>query len=481
MENIPCDPDIKKWVSCSFEQLFDSLKTNSTGLSINDADERLKHYGDNILPERKKHRLFRKLIIQLKNLFNILLLIAALLSFITGLSANDMGSVQMGLAILAVVIISVLFNLFQERRAERAVEAIRTLIPMNARVIRDGQTKQIPIKNIVPGDIISLEEGDKVPADARILNSYEFSVDNSTLTGESEPQPRSSEIRTGSPEKQIIECLNVVFAGTTVASGTATAVVIATASNTQFGKIVTITQTVEEPPSPLQKEIDYTAKLNFGAAIGIGVLFLTIALFFLHLQLSESILFMIGVMISLVPEGLQITITLSLAISSLTMAKRNVIVKRLASVETLGSATVICSDKTGTITTGQMTVRKIWIGGRTYNVTGEGYEPEGSIYSEGKNVNFSDQQDLSKLCHVAALDNKATLVPPLDRKKSRWTALGDSTDAALLVLAAKAGVQYRQLLNDNPRVGMIPFDSVRKMMTSINKNSEGKVTAYVKG
>jgi Ca2+-transporting ATPase len=481
MENISCDSDILELVSCPYEQLYERLKTNSGGLSTTDAEERLKHYGENILPEKKKHRLYRKLIIQFKNLFNILLLIAALLSVITGLTAQDMGSIQMGIAIIGVVLISVLFNLFQEHRAERAVEAIRNLVPQNARVLRDCQTKQILIKNIVPGDIISLEEGDKVPADARIIDSYEFSVDNSTLTGESEPQPRISTINTNSSNNQIIECSNMVFAGTTVASGTATAVVIVTASNTQFGKIVSIAQTIEEPPSPLQQEIDYTAKLNFGAAVGVGVLFLTIALFFLQLQLSESILFMIGVMISLVPEGLQITITLSLALSSLAMAKRNVIVKRLSSVETLGSATVICSDKTGTITTGQMTVRKIWIGGHTFDVTGEGYEPEGSIYSEGNNVNFSSREDLSKLCQVAALDNKATLVPPLDRKKSRWTALGDTTDAALLVLAAKAGIQYKQELVQNPRVGMIPFESTRKMMTSIHKDVNGTITAYVKG
>ncbi len=196
MENIPCDPDIKNWVSCSFEQLFDSLKTHSQGLSTIEAEERLKQYGYNVLPEKKKHRLYKKLIIQFKNLFNILLLIAALLSFVTGLSANDMGSIQMGIAIVGVVVISVLFNLFQEHRAERAVEAIRDLVPQNARVLRDGQTKQILIKDIVLGDIISLEEGDKVPADARILDSYEFSVDNSTLTGESEPQPRTSDTST---------------------------------------------------------------------------------------------------------------------------------------------------------------------------------------------------------------------------------------------------------------------------------------------
>jgi len=481
MEKILCDPDIKKWVSCSFEQLYDSLQTSPAGLSTIEADERLKHYGYNILPEKKQHRLLRKLGTQFKNLFNVLLLIAALLSFITGLSAHDAGSIQMGVAIVGVVILSVLFNLFQERRAERAVEAIRNLVPMNARVLRDGHIKQIPIKDIVPGDIISLEEGDKVPADARILSSYEFSVDNSTLTGESEPQARIPNTPLCSSNNQIIECRNVVFAGTTVASGSATALVLTTASNTHFGKIVTIAQTIEEPPSPLQREIDYTAKLNFGAAIGIGILFLTIALFFLHLRVSESILFMIGVMISLVPEGLQITITLSLALSSLAMAKRNVIVKRLSSVETLGSATVICSDKTGTITTGQMTVRKIWIGGDTFDVTGAGYEPGGSVFLGGNIVSFSAREDLYKLCQVAALDNKATLVPPLDKRKSRWTALGDSTDAALLVLAAKAGIQYKQELLQNPRVGMIPFESTRKMMTSIHKGTDGTQTAYVKG
>ena len=481
MEHTSNDSDMKEFVSCPCERLFEKLQTNPAGLSTVDAEERLTQYGLNILPEKKKHRLFHKLTIQFKNLFNILLLIAALLSFLIGVTANDMGSIQMGIAILGVVIISVLFNLFQEHRAERAVEAIRDLVPQNARVLRDGQTKQIPMKNIVPGDIISLEEGDKVPADARVIDSYEFTVDNSTLTGESEPQIRTSDSTSSTLKNQIIECSNMVFAGTTVASGNATAVVLATASHTQFGKIVSIAQTIEEPPSPLQQELDYTAKLNFGTAVGVGVLFLSIALFFLHLQVSESILFMIGVMISLVPEGLQITITLSLALSSLAMSKRNVIVKRLSSVETLGSATVICSDKTGTITTGQMTVRKIWIGGQTFNVTGEGYEPEGAIFSGGNPVTISDQEDLHRLCQVAVLDNKATLVPPLDRKKSRWTAVGDTTDAALLVLSAKAGIQHKQELSLNPRVGMVPFDSIRKMMTSIHKGLNGMITAYAKG
>jgi len=480
MENIPCKPDIKKWVSCSIEQLYISLKTSPEGLSTAEAEQRLQQHGCNVLPEKKKHHLYRKILTQLKNLFNILLIIAAILSFITGWTSNDMGSVQMGFAILGVVIISILFSLFQEHRAERAIEAIRTLVPMNAKVIRDGQTKQTPIANIVPGDILSLEEGDKVPADARILSSYEFTLDNSTLTGESEPQPRSANLNAGW-KGEIIECSNLIFTGTTVASGLATAVVFATGTETQLGQIVTMTQTIEEPPSPLQRELDHTAKLNFGAAIGIGVLFLTIAFFILHLQISESLLFMIGVMISLVPEGLQITVTLSLALSSLAMSKRHVIVKRLSSVETLGSTTVICTDKTGTITTGQMTVRKIWMGGRIFDVTGEGYEPEGSIFLDGMKLAISDRTDLCKLCEVAALDNKATLLPPLDRRKSRWTAIGDTTDAALLVLAAKAGIQYKQALTQQPRVGMIPFESVRKMMTSVHKDSSGKLTAYVKG
>jgi magnesium-transporting ATPase (P-type) len=473
-------PDIDMLTRVPVDRLFENLRTGPEGLSNELARRRLKEHGPNILPEAKKQPLTRKAAVQFKNLFNVLLIVAAILSFITGFSSNDVSSIEMGVAIIFVVVVSVLFSLFQEHRAERAIEALRLLVPENIRVMRDRKVVHVPASEVVPGDVVALEEGDKVPADARLINAFQFSVDNSVLTGEAEPQPRYDVC------KNLADCAaeditNLVFAGTTVASGSGLAVVLATGANTRFGQVVGIARAIEEPLSPLQREINLTARLNFLAAIAIGVLFLVIALQFLRLPISDSILFMIGVMVCVVPEGLQITLTLSLALSSLAMSKRNVVVKRLSSAETLGSVTVICTDKTGTITEGQMTVRKVWTSGDVLDVSGEGYEPEGAVYLKEEELKASGRKDLETLCETAALDNKATLVPPLDRRKYRWTAVGDTTDAALLVLAAKAGLDPKKTLEERPRVGMIPFESTRKMMTSIHQDKHGTVQAYVKG
>lgn len=473
-------PDIDMLTRVPVDRLFENLRTGPEGLSNELARRRLKEHGPNILPEAKKQPLARKAAVQFKNLFNVLLIVAAILSFITGFSSNDVSSIEMGVAIIFVVVVSVLFSLFQEHRAERAIEALRLLVPENIRVMRDRKVVHVPTSEVVPGDVVALEEGDKVPADARLINAFQFSVDNSVLTGEAEPQPRY-DVCKNPVDCAAEEITNLVFAGTTVASGSGLAVVLATGANTRFGQVVGIARAIEEPLSPLQKEINLTARLNFLAAIAIGVLFLVIALQFLHLPISDSILFMIGVMVCVVPEGLQITLTLSLALSSLAMSKRNVVVKRLSSAETLGSVTVICTDKTGTITEGQMTVRKVWTSGDVLEVSGEGYEPEGAVYLKEEELKASGRKDLETLCEVAALDNKATLVPPLDRRKYRWTAVGDTTDAALLVLAAKAGLDPKKTLEERPRVGMIPFESTRKMMTSIHQDKHGAVRAYVKG
>ena len=472
--------DIGRLARCPLDVLYAELGTSIRGLSAAAAEQKLKDHGSNILPEAKKTPLSRKVVIQLRNLFNVLLIFAACLSFITGVTSHDTSSIHMGFAILLVVIVSVVFSLFQEHRAERAIEALRRLVPENIKVVRDGKVVQILASGIVPGDIIALEDGDKVPADSRLVVAHQFSVDNSILTGESEPQSRS-EACNNPPDCTAEDMTNLVLAGTTIASGSATAVVLKTGIDTRFGQVIGIARAIEEPLSPLQREINYTARLSFVASIGIGVLFLIIALQFLHLQISESLLFMIGVMVCLVPEGLQMTLTLALAISSVAMSKRNVVVKRLSAVETLGSTTVICTDKTGTVTEGQMTVRKVWMGGQEFDVSGEGYEPEGRVALDGKELKVSDRRDLHVLCRVAALDNKATLIPPLDRRKFRWTAVGDSTDAALLVLAAKAGIDPKMALKEEPLTGMIPFDSNRKMMTSVHQGSDGKVQAYVKG
>ena len=464
---------------CPLDQLYKDFQTSPKGLTENEAAERLKKYGPNSLPEKRKKR-WQGLISQIKNLFNVLLIVAAVLSFISGITANDPSSINMGIVILLVVLLSVIFSLFQEHRAEKAVQAIRGLIPMNARVRRDGQVKQVHVSAVAPGDIMILEAGDRVCADARVTTSFELSVDNSSLTGESEPQPRSS-VAIVSPPREVVSCSNLIFSGTIVASGSGEAVVIATGTRTEFGRVVSLTQTITEPLSPLQIQLDRAAKLNFIVAITVGAAFLLLAYFGLHLELAASLLFMIGVMVSLVPEGFQMTLTLALALSSLEMSKRHVVVKRLSSVEALGSATVICTDKTGTITEGQMTVKKIWVGGSNYEVTGEGYEPEGSVLIDGRRIMASESEELLRICEISSLDNTATLVPPLDRRKSRWTAVGDSTEAALLSMSAKAGMAYKDVLATNPRIGMIPFESSRKMMTSVHRNKEGNIIAYVKG
>lgn len=465
---------VRRWASLPLDSLYKETESGPDGLSTVDAARRLDRLGLNVLPEAKKVPLSRKALAQVRNLFNVLLIIAAILSFATS-------SPQMGFAILAVVLVAVLFSLFQERRAERAVEALRQLVPDEAKVLRDGTVKKVPVPHIAVGDVISLEEGDKVPADARLITAFDVDVDNSTLTGESEPVRRTATTPPADFEGPITEFPNVVFAGTVLTAGTGTGIVLATGERSRFGQVVTMTRAVEEPLSPLQVQLDHAAKLNVYVAIAVSVVFLAIGLFVVHLQLPDGILFMIGVLTCLVPEGLQITVTLALAMSSLTLSKRNVVVKRLSAVETLGSTTVICTDKTGTITEGQMTVRKVWMGGRVFDVTGEGYEPEGAVFLEGSKVTRTSRTDLRLLSEVAALNNKATLVPPLDRRKSRWTAVGDSTEAALLVLAAKANLDPKKALAERPRIGLIPFESTRKMMTSVHEGADGRVLAYVKG
>ncbi len=456
------------------DEVFRELGTGPDGLSTVDAARRLDERGFNVLPEAERVPLSRKALAQVRNLFNVLLIIAAILSFVSS-------SPQMGFAIFGVVLVAVLFSLFQEHRAERAVEALRQLVPEETKAMRDGSIKKVPVPHITVGDVISLEEGDKVPADARLITAFEVDVDNSTLTGESEPVRRTTTPPPADFEGPITEFPNLVFAGTVVTSGAATAVVLATGAQTRFGEVVAITRAVEEPLSPLQVQLNHAARLNVYVAIAVGVVFLAVGLFVVHLQVPDGLLFMIGVLTCLVPEGLQITVTLALAMSSLALSKRNVVVKRLSAVETLGSTTVICTDKTGTITEGQMTVRKVWVSSRILDVSGEGYEPEGSVSLEGQKVTAKDRTDLRRLAEVAALNNRATLVPPLDRRKSRWTAVGDSTEAALLVLAAKANLDPKKALAERPRIGLIPFESTRKMMTSIHQESGGHVLAYAKG
>ena len=470
----------EKAALANIEDLCKELETGPEGLSDQEAKRRLLTTGPNVLPTGKKIHLARKIISQFRNMFNVLLLIASFLSFASGLFFNDLGSVQMGLAILAVVIVNAIFSLFQEYRAERAVQVIHKLIPTKTKALRSGQLTEVDVTEVVLGDILALEEGDRVPADLRLTSAFEVSVDNSVLTGESDAQRRFATMSPTIAISTPYDLHNVLYAGTTLVSGVARGVVLATAKNTEFGRIVSLSTEAHEPLSPLEKDINYTAKIDLLAAFLVSIVFFSAALLVMRLNLLASILFAIGVMISLVPEGFQLTVSLSLALTALKMAKRNVVVKRLSSVETAGSMTVLCVDKTGTITSGEMMVKKVWAAGKVFEVTGDGYSPDGYINFNGKKIGRREDPTISKPLEVSAFCNNATLNAPSDRI-GRWTVLGDPTDGAFLVFAGKADFNVSKALAENHRVGLIPFSSLRSMMTSVHKSPHGKITAYTKG
>jgi Ca2+-transporting ATPase len=462
------------------QRVLDELGSSPGGLSAAEANIRLQEFGPNVLPSAKEVNLLQRFAAQFRNLFNVVLILASGLSFLSGWLYNDAGSIQMGLAIFSVVVLNAVFSLFQEYRAEKAVQAIAKLVPSNAKVLRDGQEVEVDVVDIVPGDMLVLEEGDRVPADARLIGAFEVSVDNSILTGESEPQRRFATMAPGMIVYSITDYQNIIFAGTTIVSGIARAVVLSTGKGTEFGKIVTLSREIKEPLSPLQQEINYTARVNFMLAILVAAVFFAVAKLFVNLNMVESLLFAIGVMISLVPEGFQLTVSLSLALTALAMSKRNIVVKRLSAVETLGSTTVMCVDKTGTITSGEMMVKKLWAGGEIFEITGDGYSPEGFVTFQGHKTNGAGRQHIPRLFEVAAFCNNAKLAPPSDRIP-RWTVLGDPTDGAFMVFAGKGDFNASQALSENPRIALLPFDSKRRMMTSVHRNSDNRTVAYTKG
>ncbi|MBI4258235.1 MAG: cation-transporting P-type ATPase [Thaumarchaeota archaeon] len=464
----------------NIEDLYRELGTEEEGLSSDEARQRLRRYGPNTLPSAKKANLLRRFILQLKNWFSILLSFASVLSFLSGFIYSDEGSFYMGSAILIVVFLIAFFSLIQEYRAEKIVQAVTKLIPTKAKVFRDGQPWEVKVTEVVPGDIVLLEEGDRVPADLRLISAFEVSVDNSILTGESDPQRRFSTTPITSGTVSTMEFQNILFAGTTVVTGTAKGIVIKTGKETEFGRVVSLSREIKEPLSTLQREIDYMGKMNLLVAVLVGVTFFGVALVLVNLTITESILFAVGVIISLVPEGFQLTVSLSLALTAFAMSKRNVVVKRLSSVQTLGSMTVLCVDKTGTITSGEMMIEKLLASGRVFRVTGDGYNPKGFVTVEGRKTDRSERPHILRLFEVAAFCNNAKLNPPSDRI-GRWTVLGDPTDGAFLVFAGKGDFNVAQALAKNPRIGFLPFGSQRRMMTSIHRSSDGNAVVYTKG
>lgn len=456
------------------EEIYEELGTDPKGLSEEEAKRRLERFGPNLLKEVKGKPLFLRFAENLYNLFAVLLWIGGILAFIADMP-------ELGWAIFAVIIINAAFSFWQEYKAEKALEALKRLLPRKTKVLRDGGEKEIPADRLVPGDIIILEEGGSISADARLIESFDMRVDNSALTGESKPIYKMSEAIADGREFLWTELPNLVFAGTAVASGAGRAAVIATGMHTEIGRIASLTQELREEKSPLQKELAKVTKVITALAVCMGILFFFLGAYIGKLSTAAAFIFAIGIIVGNVPEGLLPTVSLSLAMAVQRMAKRNALIKKLSSVETLGSTTVICTDKTGTLTTGEMSVTKVWINGKAVDVGGARYEPIESFYQNGVSLSRVEMREngMYALFDACVLCNNAGFVPPM-RRGGQWGILGDPTEAALLVMAAKGGEDVEARRKALPRIGQLPFEAVRKRMTSINLHN-GKPVAYVKG
>ena len=457
--------------AASIQDVYTVLATRPEGLSQTEAENRLGRFGPNAIREARR----TPWIIRLASNFTHLM---ALLLWVGGVVAIIARMPQLAVAIWMVNVINGAFSFWQEFQAEKATEALRRLLPQYARVLRDAEEQRILAEQLVPGDVILLAEGDRISADARVVQQAVLQVDQSTFTGESHPVPKTSEaiLLAG---LSAAETPNLIFAGTNVAAGTAKAVVFATGMNSQFGRIAELTQTLQEEPSPLQKELRNVTKVVTIVAVGAGLLFFILASALANITLAESFIFSLGMIVAFVPEGLLPTVTLALAMGTQRMAKRHALIKRLSAVETLGSTSVICTDKTGTLTQNEMTVRNLWVAGRNLTVTGVGYAPEGQILDGEKPISKPPSGELRQLLLAGALCNNSRLLPPSE-ESVRWTILGDPTEAALRVVAIKGGLDLEAEASLTPLVCELPFESRRKRMTTIHVTKSQR-QAFVKG
>jgi magnesium-transporting ATPase (P-type) len=451
------------------EEVFAALDTLPTGLSPDSACQRLALNGPNSLREPPRPPSWRKFIGQVTHLMALLLWLAGGLMLWT--------QPLLGLVIWGVVLLNGAFSFWQEYQAERAIAGLKAILPSFARVLRNGNEVKIPTHEIVPGDVLVLAEGDNIPADARLVEAFGLRVNNATLTGEALPARKMADasLRDGLTE---VERPNLIFAGTSVVSGTARAVVFATGMTTQFGRIAQLTQAVPDEPSQLQKSLKKATRRLSWLALGLGLLLFLHSLFDLNLSFTQAFALAIGAAVAILPEGLLPTITLSLAAAVRRLAQQGVLVTKLSTVETLGATSVICTDKSGTLTQNQMTVRALWVGGQHLNVSGVGYDPVGKFEPALKGASTID---LESLLTAALACNNARLNPPSE-DRPQWTCLGDQTEAALRALAYKGGLIEERALAQLPRKHELPFDARRKRMSAIHRiDSTEKEVAFIKG
>ncbi len=442
------------------------------GLSVAEAAERLLRFGPNALQEAQGRPAWRQFLDQFTDFIVLVLIAAALVSAFLGEQVD-------AVAILVIVILNAALGFIQEYRAEQAIDALREMTAPSARVLRDGVVQTIPSRDVVPGDVLLLEAGDVVAADAHLLETYSLRVDESAFTGESVPIKKNARVHVpaGAP---LGECYDTVFSSTMVAYGKGKAVVTATGMETELGKITGLVQSIERESTPLQRRLEQVGRwLVYATLVIVAIVF--VAGWLRGNSPLEMFLVAVTLAVAAVPEGLAAVVTIALALGVRRMVRRHALIRRLPSVETLGAATVICTDKTGTLTQNAMTVRELVVGSQTFDVTGSGYTPHGGFEQDGVTV-VELLPGVRRALTVAALCNNARLRPSSNGQTAEgWTTTGSPTEAALMVAAGKGNIWRNELEQSLRFVAELPFDSERKRMSVVWTGPNGETRAYVKG
>lgn len=470
------------WHTGPVEDLYERFEADPVrGLAETVADERLAKNGPNELPSSPPPSALKRLIAQFANPIVLTLLVAAVVATVNGASSKSDASwlARYGdaLAIALIVVLNAVLGYYQERRAEAALDALKKMQTPNARVRRGDKVKIVPALELVTGDVLELEAGDAVPADARLMQTINLATLEAALTGESLPITKDARAELAD-DAPIGDRSTMLFTGTSIMRGKGRALVVATGKDTELGKLSTLMSSQEQGKTPLEEKLDHFGKRVLWACLAISAFMFAQGMIRGKASWHELLLEAVSLAVAAIPEGLPAITTITLALGMQRMAKKGAIIRKLAAVETLGSATVICTDKTGTLTQNEMTVREIYAGSASYSVTGTGYDPEGDIVDlDGKAVDASLSEGLTSLLATIALANTASL----EKKQGAWRVVGDPTEGALLTLAAKGGLPKESLAPSHQVVRELPFDSDRKRMTVIALDASGREIAHTKG
>ncbi|MGQ9675952.1 MAG: cation-translocating P-type ATPase [Chloroflexota bacterium] len=457
----------RKWHTLDIDAVFDQLSTGPDGLSASEAQDRLNRFGPNTLPTEDEVRPLDILLAQVRSPLIYVLIAAAVAALIFG-ELIDVG------VILSVVVLNSVVGFFQEFKAEQSLRALAKIVAPRARVIRDGAEREVDASELVPGDVVLLESGVRVPADARLIRHHELQVDESTLTGESLPVLKQSNVVVD-PRVTLADQHNMVFLGTLVLRGRGAGVVVATGADTVMGEISAQVKGVGRSATPLQAKLGQLARLIVLAVLALGALVVGLGMA-IGETFGQIMLTAVSMAVATVPEGLPVTVTVALAVGVSRMAKRNAIVRKLPAVETLGSTTVIGSDKTGTLTKNEMTTVKVFADGKTYDVTGTGYSREGTVNFGGYPVNLAEHQALEMTLRAGLLANESRLY----RVDGNYLPDGDPTEVALIVAAEKAGLLQDRETQAFQKLDEMPFESDRQYMATLHSRGSSRI-AFVKG